>query len=1348
MELERPEGGGAVAGSEPRHRRSDLQSRLVRALSSCTTEGDLVQVLYAELHPVFGYDVVNLHVLEHEGWYHSLAIERGVLQDVRRRLVVESLFAGCYREPVARVLEPPATAPQLRGRGPGVTRRPRTLIWVPVLHAGRPVGSIIYQLYLRREVPREEVALLKSVHERLGVLVSNAYLNELTRNQAVSLGALNAIARALSATHDEVGVVGALLATLGALLPVDQVELAVRDDGAGSSVRLLCGGSGSGIQTTFTTLGSRRLGRARPVLETGQGRLEADGPATSTHRSEAVVPIVEGGVVRGVLATRCRQPEAYEQSTLVFLQQVADQVALALRNAWSYDAIEAQRRRLEIVNAVGRRLASSLDRWSIMRILREELARHLEFDLFTLAAVTETPEGPVAEGYTWDSGEEQAGGTPVPLASAGPSREAYETGRTVLMRHAPWARRLEGGPRSRGDRIVGEGVVVDVTRPGRHHRVASRSILWAPVRHGEETTALLSVQSYRSGVFDEWHAQVLEDVAAYVGLALANAEHYRAAQAERHRLAALHMLELGVAGAADEAEIAEAMVRAVGSFLDAQTLAFAYFDPRGRVTGYCSEDGGPVRSLEPVDVDRTRYFTRLFVEGVTVAEAVPPELRRPLPGQGWPAWGARTPSQILIVPVTNENRVVGALSALRVVDVPFAPEAIQLLESAAPVIGIALRTVRLHRANELALANSVRLQMVAGLAGHDLDGVLASVADQARTMMEATGAACWAFDDEGRVAAQAARGGGQPGRVLRWSGRTVARPWAEVPAGPMAGVRRGAGWTLVPLWYGDRLVGALGSVHGPSGVGEGLNAVGDFAQHAAIAIENARLAAETRGRIHTLEAVAGFAELEITQPGRARAEMCRLVERALAGSRGAMWLLEGPVMVRAPAGGPPEERIAVLRPEWWGPALQAGRGIRQLRSLLRSATGADVRSRVFVHPVVLGNEVAGMLTAESTGISPAETRRLMAILAGQAQIVLSRLRLVDELNRQAEMLETVLRHSPVGVVLEDEAGNVAYANPEVERIYGVRSEALTGTPAQSLLERPDAAVVSNPEVEPGRPSEVRLEATGTVVQVRRVPIPGSAEQPARVLTLHEDVTQERAVREAKELMLRAIGHEVRSPAAAMRATIAGILQWGTVMDASQRHSLIVEAYEQSERLLSLVENQLLIAKLEAGSFEPNRHATALGRSMEQVVTVLRNRYGERADVIDVRLSPDLPDAYCEPIHLDQVLTNLIGNALEHTHARRVRVGARVAGEWLEVTVTDDGAGLSPDREATLFEKSAPAGRSRARGGLGLGLYLCRLVVARSFGGRIWLGGTGPTGTTFTFTVPTGAPRLGRAVGAV
>jgi two-component system sensor histidine kinase KdpD len=256
-----------------------------------------------------------------------------------------------------------------------------------------------------------------------------------------------------------------------------------------------------------------------------------------------------------------------------------------------------------------------------------------------------------------------------------------------------------------------------------------------------------------------------------------------------------------------------------------------------------------------------------------------------------------------------------------------------------------------------------------------------------------------------------------------------------------------------------------------------------------------------------------------------------------------------------------------------------------------------------------------------------------------------------------------------------------------------------------------------------------------MVHVRRVVIPGLEGEPAGILTLHEDVTAQRLALEAKDLMLRAIGHEVRSPAAAMKNTLAGIMQWDSTIDASGRRELLQEAYESSDRLLSLVESQLIIAKLETRHFEPTPEPVDLASTLEGVMGVVRHRYAERALAVEVNLRDGLPPALCEPAHLAQVLTNLIGNALEYTSGA-VSVQARAASRgWLEVTVSDHGPGLPSGSLEGLFEKTGPAGRNRSQGGLGLGLYLCRLVVERSFGGRIWVASSDHGGTTFRFTVP-------------
>jgi signal transduction histidine kinase len=221
-------------------------------------------------------------------------------------------------------------------------------------------------------------------------------------------------------------------------------------------------------------------------------------------------------------------------------------------------------------------------------------------------------------------------------------------------------------------------------------------------------------------------------------------------------------------------------------------------------------------------------------------------------------------------------------------------------------------------------------------------------------------------------------------------------------------------------------------------------------------------------------------------------------------------------------------------------------------------------------------------------------------------------------------------------------------------------------------------------------------------------------------------------------MLRAIGHEVRSPAAAMRATIASLIHWNEVIDSSQRKTLLDSAYDQSQRLLALVEGQLIISQLETGRFQPNPEPVDLRKSINDILGLLRFRYGERTEVISVDLPERTPQAHCEATHLGQVLMNLLSNALEYSLGG-VWLRVKAHPGWVEVTVEDSGQGVPSERIESLFTRQVPAGQKRARGGLGLGLYLCRLVVERSLGGRIWLDRNGSHGAVFKFTVPASPP---------
>ena len=1292
-------------------------SALVHELGSCVTEADLVQVLYRGLQGRFGYDAINLQVLEREGWYHSLPMDAGVLQDVRRRPVRESTFARQFANPKTTVL-PVESARQEVGKGPGARVRSKLAIWVPVMHHGDVIGSVAYHTYKKRRVPSAELQFLEDVHRRLGVLLANASLNELTRNQSRRLQALNTIARAMTSTLDETSVLTGLYGTLRELLPVDSLEMVTIQDGADPARYLHVEGD---------SVASSRPLPARSALATTAHDVVADNKPMIAHypHSSLWVPLKEGGAARGALGIKCSRPYAYEDSTAAFLELVSDEVTLALRNARSYEAIEDQRRRLEIVNSIGRRLASSLDRWSIMRTLREELSANLNFDGFILATITQTAAGPQAEGYQYVAGVEEVV-PPVALAVTGPSREAYETGKPVLVRKSPWARTFEGKELEREVWTVGQGAAVFVSGPPSSGRRVSRSFVWVPVLSGERITAMLSLQSYAESAFDEWHVKLLQDVAAHVSLALANADHFAQAQTERARLEALHVLEMGVAGASDERQLSEAVFSVVADYMGSTHTVLAYVDVAGLVAGFAGATGEPATTIGPVAIENAPFFRRMIEGGNQVLDAVghePADLGGPIGSYIF----KRSPTHVAWAPITQNDRVVAGFIAMRNDGGRFQATHLKLLEAAMPVVGIALRTMRLHHANELALAQSVRIQELAALAGHELMSVVSNIADQARTMLESAGAACWAFDTDGRVTATRASGEAGAEEVLGWAG--LSSDDRVAPAGIVSGIARDYAWNLIPLWYGDRLVGAIGAVHGSTLVAEPSSAASDFARHAAVAIENARLVAETRGRIRTLEAVAAFTELTPTEPDRARSEMARLVNRALAGSQGELWLLEDGELVRRSDDEEPSPRVPVTDSAQLLRALTSSAGGRRLRALL-DLLGAP--QDAFAIPIQVEGRLAGLLVARMT-VGAAETRRLAAVLAGQAAVLLGQLELVDALDRERRMMNAILRHSPVGVLLEDAAGNIVYANPEIEAIYSLQASEMPGRKPDEIYAA--AGAVPAEVADADGTLELRMKDPDRTVHVRRVVIPGLEGEPAGVLTLHEDVTAQRQALEAKDLMLRAIGHEVRSPAAAMKNTLAGIMQWDETIDSTGRRTLLQEAYESSDRLLSLVESQLIIAKLETRHFEPVPEPIDLSSAMSGVVAVLNHRYAERTSAVEVNLPPALPPAFCEPAHLGQVLTNLIGNALEYTSGS-VQVEARqVQRGWLEVSVADNGQGLPPATLETVFEKTGPAGRSRSQGGLGLGLYLCRLVVERSFGGRIWVAASDRRGTTFRFTVP-------------
>jgi two-component system sensor histidine kinase KdpD len=246
---------------------------------------------------------------------------------------------------------------------------------------------------------------------------------------------------------------------------------------------------------------------------------------------------------------------------------------------------------------------------------------------------------------------------------------------------------------------------------------------------------------------------------------------------------------------------------------------------------------------------------------------------------------------------------------------------------------------------------------------------------------------------------------------------------------------------------------------------------------------------------------------------------------------------------------------------------------------------------------------------------------------------------------------------------------------------------------------------------------------GAVMRVRQ------AENAARLRT---ESDSERL----RNLLLSSISHDLRTPLTVLGGTVANLMK--------MRRKLPREAMEeitslslQVGRLQTFTANLLKMAAIASGGLKLKRDAYVL----QEVIGAATGRMAERLGGRQLRIAVvgDIPLVDIDGALIDQVITNLVENAIAHTaDDGRIQISARRAGDKVEVSVADDGPGLPPGEEGRVFERfrsGATATDRKAIGGTGLGLAICRGIV-EAHGGGISAGNGGVLpGAVFTFTLP-------------
>jgi signal transduction histidine kinase len=339
---------------------------------------------------------------------------------------------------------------------------------------------------------------------------------------------------------------------------------------------------------------------------------------------------------------------------------------------------------------------------------------------------------------------------------------------------------------------------------------------------------------------------------------------------------------------------------------------------------------------------------------------------------------------------------------------------------------------------------------------------------------------------------------------------------------------------------------------------------------------------------------------------------------------------------------------------------------------------------------------------------------------------------------------------PDGLVVADEHGRVVCFNAAAERITAVPA-------AEALGQRLDKALPLE-DLEGRRWWQVTDPYGGLAIR-RRQPernllLPGGREvlvsaqyvrtEPTgpvhRVVVCLRDTEARRRTERSHAELIATVAHELRSPLTSVKGFTATLLaKWERFTDDQKR--LMLETVDaDADRVTRLIAELLDISRIDSGRLEVRRQpvdiGAAVGRHIQAYVAA-----GQTADRFLLRIEQPLPMLWADPDKIDQVLSNLLENAVRHgegtvtidiTASASPREGEDVG---TSVTVSDEGSGIPEESMNRVFTRFW---RGSKRGGTGLGLYIVKGIV-EAHGGTITVGRAPEGGAEFRFTLPVAAP---------
>jgi len=247
----------------------------------------------------------------------------------------------------------------------------------------------------------------------------------------------------------------------------------------------------------------------------------------------------------------------------------------------------------------------------------------------------------------------------------------------------------------------------------------------------------------------------------------------------------------------------------------------------------------------------------------------------------------------------------------------------------------------------------------------------------------------------------------------------------------------------------------------------------------------------------------------------------------------------------------------------------------------------------------------------------------------------------------------------------------------------------------------------------------------------------SGKQSSNYIVFVKDLSEKHHLEQIRRDFISNVSHEFRTPISSIKL-IAETLADGALADSEIYQDFLRKINMEADKLARMTEELTELSSMEKEGVALHKGALKIDALIRMVIRRLQALSDKKNLKIDLDIEPDLPDLIIDQYRIEQVLLNVIHNAIKFTHTGgSISVRVKKLESELLFAVSDTGIGIPADELPRVFERFYKVNKARDDEGSGLGLAISRHIIA-AHGGRIWAESVEGKGSTFFFTLPLGS----------